>query len=739
MSTNQNRPIITYENIALLKSSTGAHNVLSNSGANLSFLPLVQGINFSVNIPRTNTAALGTKDFVDQSNKKAPDVQFSVNTLEDFGDLFSGTLVTSNLSSDRNFYAYVAPEKNKDAGTERAANDVRYYSFETKTSSNVSKFAVPYSGTTIFEENFDGSERTVIGGPYTEPTGVHLDISSGKVYYGDKPINLFAHGANDAVVPFHISGKQFGGHVLRYSGHYVNVLSLEDGASIDFHWERFRTGSINVEFSGILSTPSGTLSLNAGETGRFYINDDLTSSTSVDYAAFVINSNKNILCSTFQENAGNDYDTFRLSPIETDIYRRKNNYEHNITGGGESVETTHYVSHPSGVFATDIADNKGTDSAGHIGFSKLTKNQAFYYSVDFDPSTQNDSPYWAIVAPYPNTETTVFYYSGGAYRTLYDLSFTGTKENPDARTGSFYPIRGDFIYKIESTQPIGVWINDAAGAGNSDEEALFGWNDASLPENKDFGQFLSFGNCFLNNISISQSINGLIQSQYSYVGSNMQSQQVVSHDVGYQDLLYTGVSVPAIDLTGSQTQNLITDISGISNYYSAQTGQVISHHHTNVIISGDGSVGNFLIKSDSIQNFSLNLPIQRKPIYSIGKKYPITRKVLHPNECSFSFSNRVSNFEVSGDRSNLKDFLNSDESYNITISGKSISNAGFEFEIENAKLVSQSFNPSIGSDVVGDLEFSFGLNQFGYKGEGLQLENGFFMLQENEDNILLES
>lgn len=346
MAINSDRPIITYENVALFQSQTPAHSAVSNSGSNLSFLPLVQGISFSVDIPRTNAGALGTKGFIDQSNRNAPDVQFSINTIEDFGNLFSGLVsggnVRGNLNIDRNFYAIV------------------------------------------------GDERGV----------------------------------------------------------------------------------------------------------------------------------------------------------------------------------------------------------------------------------------------------------------------------------------------------------DVSGENLSDRDVL------------------SFGNCFLNNVSISQSVNRLMSSSYSYVGSNLQAQELenVSN-------LFSG-DAPSINLTGDQSQEFKVLFSGMDNYYSNSSDDIIPHYSTNITISGNNSVGNFLIKSDSIQSFDLNLPINRKTIYSLGKKYPVKRKALFPSEGTFSFSNRVSNFEASGDRANLKDFLNSDESYTLTISGQDNGENDFNFQISDAKLTSQSYNSSIGSDVVADLGFSFELNRF---------------------------
>jgi hypothetical protein len=177
----------------------------------------------------------------------------------------------------------------------------------------------------------------------------------------------------------------------------------------------------------------------------------------------------------------------------------------------------------------------------------------------------------------------------------------------------------------------------------------------------------------------------------------------------------------------------------MDSYHSNSSDRVVPHYSTNITISGSNSVGNFLIKSDSIQNFELELPINRKTIYSLGKKYPVKRKALFPSEGAFSFSNRVSNFEVSGDRGNLKSFLNSDESYTFNLSAQNRNGDSFNLQIDNAKLTSQSYNSSIGSDIVADLGFSFELNDLSeqFVGSRLMAEDGSFILTEAGDFILL--
>ena len=243
-------------------------------------------------------------------------------------------------------------------------------------------------------------------------------------------------------------------------------------------------------------------------------------------------------------------------------------------------------------------------------------------------------------------------------------------------------------------------------------------------ENLSGKDLLSFGNCFLDNVSISQSVNGLINSEYSYICSNLEAQEI-NFDFSFR--------CPSINLSGDQSQHISGVFSEMSSYYNNDSSKIIPSYSTNVIISGDSSDGNFLIKLDSIQSFNLNLPIERKSIYTLGKKYPLTRKVLFPNEGSFSLSNKISNFETSSGNANLKDFLNSDENYTIIISGKDLSNKGFHFKMSNAKLMSQSYGSSISSDIVADLNFSFELNKLSAPGfiDKIMAQDGSFILTED--------
>ena len=174
--------------------------------------------------------------------------------------------------------------------------------------------------------------------------------------------------------------------------------------------------------------------------------------------------------------------------------------------------------------------------------------------------------------------------------------------------------------------------------------------------------------------------------------------------------IFSGHS-PAINLTGNQLQSGTVQFSEMSDYYSNSINDIVPYYSTNVLISGNSSVGNFLIESDCIQDFSLDLPINRKTIYGIGKKYPIIRKATYPNKGSFKFSNKVSTFEVSGVRANLKNFLNLDESYNLIISGQNYEKTDFSIEISGATFKSQNISSSVGQELSSDLSFDFDINK----------------------------
>ena len=73
---------------------------------------------------------------------------------------------------------------------------------------------------------------------------------------------------------------------------------------------------------------------------------------------------------------------------------------------------------------------------------------------------------------------------------------------------------------------------------------------------------IAFGNCFLNNISMSQNVNGLLQSQYSFVASNMIGQEIQERKHFINSNLTTNPS----DVVTSNSSNInVTDAGAITD------------------------------------------------------------------------------------------------------------------------------------------------------------------------------
>jgi hypothetical protein len=220
---------------------------------------------------------------------------------------------------------------------------------------------------------------------------------------------------------------------------------------------------------------------------------------------------------------------------------------------------------------------------------------------------------------------------------------------------------------------------------------------------------ISFGNCQLDNFSMSQSVNGLIQSEYSFVCANLNAQRVSG-----VNSVFSG-ELPALDLTGSQTNEISEGVplrfnfTGLKEKFDNQTNntEIYPSRKTNISISGS----DFLIKANSIQSFDFEVKIDKKKIYTIGKKHPIKRKTIFPLESSLSVSSLVSSFTLDEDsidsQKNLQDLLKDNNFYNITIEAESLDGSVVTMNLPSGRLGGQSYSSSINSNLICDINFYF--------------------------------
>ena len=238
--------------------------------------------------------------------------------------------------------------------------------------------------------------------------------------------------------------------------------------------------------------------------------------------------------------------------------------------------------------------------------------------------------------------------------------------------------------------------------------------DDALHKDRDFTPMdvLSFGNCFLTDVSISQSVAGLLTSEYSFVGSNMQAQNLASFTTGE----YAGGSgkAPSFNLTGDQSQNVPVVFNKVpadfpksfASGFFTETGKLIPSRGTSITLSNDNTIA----KIDSIQNFTLNFPIPRKSIYGIGKKNPVTRKSIFPSMGTLNISSFVSGILVTGRSSNLREFLAVDENYTITMVLQNLQNKNQTITLKDVKLKNNDYSVGIGEYLSCSLNFDFPVN-----------------------------
>jgi hypothetical protein len=670
MTTNYIRPTISYENVSLLKGSSPSHSEDSNNDQTINLIPLVQDFNFSFNSRTEDILTLSEKFYAKRLNTYDVDVNLTVTAFETFENLFSGffsgTEILDDFNKDCSFYFALSKEKyfsnfvgeldtinfgnafisdfNLSQSTKQFLTskytytcsnvnaDIlsleRPYKYYTLEGGNL-ETAIPYYNTSITQETIDGSTSIQINDVPSTPTGQTFALAANRFIFGSSPIHLHKNGKDSKVLPLSLSGKTFGYKNSRSEPHTIFVLSLEDGANINLYQDG----------NGINGSSVSGLTLNSGETGQFV----QASSNVFNF----LHSNKNIIASKFG-NSNNDQ--IVLAPAEEHVYRRRGTFESNIINTAPTVSTTHYVSHASGVVTSAQGDGAGTDSEGGIGLSKLTTFQSW-------GSKLRD---YQIVAPYANTTTKVYYFSGLNYNLLESHSLNGTITNPasvfrngdgtsdDAGAGSFF--NDMTLWKFESTNPVAVFVND----NSEDEDVLVGWNS-------------------------------------------------------------TEVKNPAINLTGDQSQNLISRLPNIQSLLNSQSNlqnEVYPSHKTNISISGIQNSGLFLIDPDIVENFSLNLPFERKKIFQIGKRYPITRKFLDNTEGSLSMSIITSEFELTGTSSNLKDFINLNDKYVLNLSFTSEGGSSNNFQISGARLNSNSQSISLTSRLNSDVSFNFNVYDF---------------------------
>jgi len=220
---------------------------------------------------------------------------------------------------------------------------------------------------------------------------------------------------------------------------------------------------------------------------------------------------------------------------------------------------------------------------------------------------------------------------------------------------------------------------------------------------------VSVGNCFLDSVNISQSVKGILTSDYSYVGSNIIAQEFSGTPInGTNKYISSSGVAPSVSLTGSQEPvgNFVFSKIGEQTLGSNYDGEFIAGCKTFVKVSGIGTDTSFLIKPNNVQSFNIQINLNRKRINSVEKYFPLVRKASPPFFGKISLENKFSDIEA-GD--SFINFLKNPEEYHISVSGEKPNGKAFLIDVSKAFLESKSVNGSISSNLSEKADFIFAL------------------------------
>lgn len=324
--------------------------------------------------------------------------------------------------------------------------------------SGTASYSAIYPYTEIYEVDSNDIETLVVATGANPQRGT-FSVTAGKRYYGTRPIHLIVRDGSSQhkLVPLSLAGTIFGYEIARNAPGTIFLYSLYTDATVNIY---------DDVVGGVNGTPTSTISVPRGVVTTFSV-------TTTGYVMF--QSNHPIVASVTQSGA----DRMILPPASNAVYRTRNgDRQRTVTNAIPSTVTTYYVSDATTpVFAVEIGDGSGSDSAMHLALENMSDTYSFSEEIaDFE-----------ILAPYPDTIVNVYYWSGSAWIVGEIFQLAGSLTNPAyvARdgdngfgvaatnlTGTAAALAsGATLWRFESNNPIMISFNDT----DDDEETLLGW------------------------------------------------------------------------------------------------------------------------------------------------------------------------------------------------------------------------------------------------------------------------
>ena len=213
---------------------------------------------------------------------------------------------------------------------------------------------------------------------------------------------------------------------------------------------------------------------------------------------------------------------------------------------------------------------------------------------------------------------------------------------------------------------------------------------------------IGLGNAYLTDYTVDASVGAIPTVSVSFEAANINAVT----DASGSSSGYSGIELPSI----AQADG--TKVGGDCVLPAATTGagSVTALRPGDVTVSfgtaGNDAIVNIADSSEGahVQSASLSLSMSRSPLERLGSRFPFARTVDFPVGASLSVSAIVN--EITAE--NLADTIDSTNGVDITLTFKDAGESSevCKYQLKNARLESESFSSSIGSNKTVDLTFS---------------------------------
>jgi len=272
----------------------------------------------------------------------------------------------------------------------------------------------------------------------------------------------------------------------------------------------------------------------------------------------------------------------------------------------------------------------------------------------------------------------------------------------------------DFSYYLTdgfNEQALGFFVNTGAAGVNTAQFAsghLIGSSGRNVfivtgPEGKDLNgagaiasddKTIGIGNCYLSDYSVDLSVGSIPTVSVTMEGANVRA------DAGG-----AAIDNPAVDQeAGTAMAGTITLPAPVTGTSTAGISALRPGDVTVALSAFDGSTVADLAGADGahVQSVSLSVPLSRSPLQRLGSRFPFAREVDFPVEVSMSVNALVNEIAAM----QLADVLESGfQAVTVNINNEDGDRA-VEYTLSGAKVDSESFSSSIGSNQTVDLTIS---------------------------------